>query len=363
MAIRIGRWDCVTCGTTGILGPETRCPHCGASRPANVRFYLPEDAEEVTEHTHIEEARSGADWICGHCQTQNKAAQSICKACGNERDESSEDVALQEREYSLDQTPRGSFARERTVHPLAQKVPKKTNPWFRGILFLGIGIAAALLFLRSFPRPIEVKAESFRWERSLQMLHNEQVSKEEWSTPPGAYNVQAFQAIREYRQVLRGYETRTRQVRVQVGTERYVCGQIDKGNGYFEDKYCNRPVYESRTENYQEPVYDQVPVYATKYRFNLMEWVAHEKNLLKSAGSNHSPQWPLPPKVADPKNWKEGERTETYFVSVRENDGDVHEEKVGAQFWSKLNEGSPLKAKRSLLFDVYYGLDEPEKGR
>jgi hypothetical protein len=356
MSIREGRWDCPACGTIGVRGPLTRCPNCGSPRPRDVRFYLPDDSALVSDEASLAAARAGADWVCGHCHAQNKAADADCRSCGNPRDESSQDVALEEREYSLEETPRASAAAARTLHPLEQAQPRRRGRG-RGLLLAGGLLLAAFLLLRFFPQQIEVQAEAFRWERSLQMERNEVVAKEEWSTPPGAFDVQSFQAVRSYRQVLRGYETRTRSVRVQVGEERYPCGQIDKGNGYFETRYCTRPVYENRTETYEEPVYDQVPVYDTKYRFKVYEWVSRPEALLRSAGEGQQPQWPAPSPKPDGKSWREGERQERYFVTVREPDGDRHEHELSFEAWGRLSPGAALKARRSWLFDWYYGLD------
>lgn len=366
MAIYEGLWDCPTCGTKGNRGPETRCPNCAAPRPKNVRFYLPTDAEQIDDKSRQEEALSGADWICGHCSNQNKAKEKICSACGNPRDESSEDVDLQERSYQKREVPRDSFAPERTQHPLEQQraIGKtRSRGWGRKIMIAALVIFGGIFLLRSLPKSITVEVVGFQWERQIQMLHNEAVQKEAWNKPSGAFDVKSFRAIRSYKQVFRGYETRTRNVRVKVGEERYVCGKIDKGNGYFVDKYCTRPIYENRTEEYQEKVYDQVPVYDTKYRFKIMEWVAHDRNRLKEGGQNQEARWPVPPQKSDAQNWKEGNRSASYSITVREDDGDQHQHKVGERFWEGLNPGQNLKAKKSRIFDVYYGLDEPNSTR
>jgi hypothetical protein len=356
MAVRVGRWDCPTCGNKMILGPETRCPNCGSSRPENVRFYLPTDAEIVEDEARLKEAKAGPDWICGYCTTQNKALVKDCSGCGNTRDHTSQEVRLEEREYNTREIPRDSFAPERTIHPLEQQAmqpPKKRRP-FRWILLLGLIGLVGMLLLRSFPKEIEVSVVAFQWERQIQLQHNEPVQKEDWSVPNGAFEVSSFRAIRSYNQVLRGYETRTRDVRVKVGEERYVCGQIDKGNGYFVDKYCTRAIYETRQETYEQPVYDQVPVYDTKYRFKVMEWV--NDRILKSSGKNQEAKWPNAPPQPDPQNWREGAKQELYQISVREDDGDLHLETIPFARWSKLKRGDKIKAKRSLLFDMYYGL-------
>ncbi|MDX2245388.1 MAG: zinc finger protein [Bacteroidia bacterium] len=365
MAVRVGRWDCPTCGHIGNTGPQTKCSACSAPRPKDVVFYLPQDAEIVIDEHKLKEAGSGVDWICGHCTAQNKATQTECWSCANPRDETSQDVNLEEREYSNEEVPIEGQKRQRTIHPLEQQrlVSPKRGGWFKKILIAGLVLLGGVILLRSFPKQISVTVEEFTWERTTQMLHYEPVTKEEWSVPQGAYDVSSFQAIKEYKQVLRGYETRTRDVQVKVGEETYVCGQIDRGNGYFEDKYCTRPIYETRTETYEEAVYDQVPVYATKYRFTIMEWVAHKENLLYAGGKDHNPQWPSTEGKTNPEQWKEGDKTQVYKIVVVEDDGDKHTEEVGLEFWSKLEEGGKIKAKRSFLFDIYYGLDEPTKDR
>jgi len=359
MSVYVGRWDCPTCGTKAIAGPETRCPNCGSSRPKNVRFYLPEDAEMVDDEARIKEARAGADWICGHCGTQNKAADTACKACGNERDESSQDVALSEREYGLDELPTGSFAPKRSVHPLEeqQKRPKKRRAGIRFILLIGLVLFGGWMLLKSFPKTVEVTVSSFEWKRSFQLEHYETVGKEAWSVPNGAFDVSSFRAIKSYKQVLRGYETKTRTKRVQVGTERYVCGKVDKGNGYFVDKYCTRAVYENRQETYEEPVYDQVPVYATKYKFKVKEWVSRKSNLLTSSGKNQEAKWPTDVRLNSPKEWRSGQKKGNYYLTVKEDNGTAHREEVSYDYWQKLKKGQRIKAKKAYVIGTWYGLE------
>ena len=53
MSIREGKWDCKTCGQKGNRGPNTYCGACGSPRPDNVEFYLPDNAEEITDQALI----------------------------------------------------------------------------------------------------------------------------------------------------------------------------------------------------------------------------------------------------------------------------------------------------------------------
>lgn len=370
MAVRVGRWDCDTCGHKGNLGPETRCINCGAPRPKNVKFYLPTDAEIINDEVRLRAAKAGADWICGHCTGHNKVTDEICHACGNPKDETSEDVDLQVREYEMSEIPiegrkksEEAGERYRAARKLKQEKPYEkfnviTKYGFIGfILFLLVGY----VLLSSFPKSIEVEVSGFRWERSIQFERYEAVAKEDWNTPSNAFDVSSFRAIHHYNKVSRGFETRTRQVQVKVGEERYVCGQRDLGNGYFEDKYCTRPVYENRTEKYREEVFENVPVYQTKYRFKVMEWNRKNEYSRKTAAKDHTPQWPDLP--GSENEWRAGPRGQAYYVSVRESSGKSHEEKVGYNFWESLEKGEKLPAAKMRLIGTFKGITHPDKNR
>lgn len=354
MAVKVGRWDCTTCGHVGILGPRTTCPNCGASRPRDVRFYLPEDAEEVTDEGLIMESRAGADWICGHCSTQNKASTTVCKNCGNPRDEESDDVALEEREYRPGEVPSARPARPKTLHPeeIEQAKPRRKSRRVLWLILLIGGIFAG----GSIPKTVEVSVDGFRWQRNIQMLHREAVTKEDWSTPAGAFEVSSFRAVHHYDKVFRGYETRTRTERVQIGTRRVKCGTVDRGNGYFEDQYCDEPVYESRQVEYQEEVYDNVPVYATRYRYKVWEWIARKEFLLQQFGEDRNPQWPDKSRYDRDSDMKEGSRNGQYQVIVRRSNGTTHLEVLSESQWNDLDYGSILLGSTACLWGTWYGI-------
>jgi hypothetical protein len=324
-----------------------------------VRFYLPEDADALTDEQQLSEAQAGADWTCGHCATHNKAGDTRCVACDNPRDDQSDDRTLVERSYDLDALPLDSIAPKRTLHPdeQAPKPPRRRRPGSI-ILWLILLIGGAWLGLRTFPHHIKVEVSGFAWERQTQLLHREVVQKEDWQAPSDAFDVESFRAIRSYQQVLRGHETRTRTVQVKVGTERYVCGKIDKGNGYFVDKYCTRPVYENREETYEAPVYEQVPVYGTKYRFKRREWVAHQEHILRASGQDQQAYWPEDSRLSQPDQWKAGSQQASYRLTVREPNGREHVETVEADLWRQVKPGQQLPAKKAYVLGTWYGLGE-----
>lgn len=362
MQIRVGRWDCQVCGNIGNLGPETSCSNCGASRPANVKFYLPTDAEVVRDSSKIEEAKAGPDWICGHCESQNKFRENPCRSCGNPKDELSEDVSLKTKTYRDGEAPtHGNPDKQEESDAMrkwrAKGVQKESalrsmsKLILLGILAVVVGLS---IFIYGFPKTIEVQVDSFSWQRSIQFAHYEAVQEKAWSLPDGAFNVSSSREIHHYDQVLEGYVKKERQVKVQVGSEKYVCGQKDMGNGYFQDVYCTRPVYDYRTETYDAPVYQDVPVYKTQYRYQIMRWVDAEKYKRSLSGEDHEAIWPKLP--GSSKEWREARRNASYFIVVSRSNGEQHKEQISESQWQSLSLGATLKAKEARLIGSYMGL-------
>ena len=122
MGIQVGRWDCKYCGHKGNLGPETKCAECGAPRAKDVKFYLPEDAEYLTDEAAIQAAEAGPDWHCDHCGADNKAGSTKCRQCGNDRTE--EDEARQTRDYGLEEVPHS----DEDTRPKKDKTPPPPPP-------------------------------------------------------------------------------------------------------------------------------------------------------------------------------------------------------------------------------------------
>jgi hypothetical protein len=95
-------------------------------------------------------------------------------------------------------------------------------------------------------------------------------------------------------------------------------GTRDLGNGYFEDVYEDRPVYQDRSheESYEEPVYREDPVYAVKVRYEIEKWLSEREE--KAAGQDHAASWPEE-RLADQE--RSGARKESYEVHFRDEKG------------------------------------------
>lgn len=362
MAIYVGRWDCPACGTTGNIGPETRCPNCGASRPEDVRFYLATDAEVVRDEKRRAEAMAGTDWRCGHCGSHNKAGTTVCQTCGNPHDQFSEDTALEKRQYAPGQVPHASPEGPDTLEQYKESTKRHREGRFRKlrpVITLTILGVIVLILSGFFPMGVDARVTGFHWERSTQMEHHEAVAYEDWSTPSNAFDIRSFQAIHHYEKEYSHTETRYRDVREQIGTETYVCGKVDMGNGYFQDRHCTRPVYTTRSEPYRYDVYRDVPVYGTKYRYKVMQWVVKPAYTLRSEGNDHDPRWPEPPISIQGKDWRKGRSEGRYTIIVEA--GQRYTEEVGPRYWESLQTGDEVPARRAWLYGSWYGLSDPAR--
>jgi len=140
--------------------------------------------------------------------------------------------------------------------------------------------------------------------------------------------------------VLDHYESRTRQVseRVQVGTRTYTCGQIDRGNGYFEDRTCTEPEYETRyhSESYQEPIYRREPIWDTKYVYRVRRWVPDQLLQDQADGDARRPEWP---RVVADDTTREGEKKSRYLVTFTGPKGKSYVSDVPVEQFNRVRVG------------------------
>jgi hypothetical protein len=345
MAIREGAWDCPHCGRKKNRGPDKFCGGCGAPRGEDVRFYLPDDAREVTDAAELARAQAGPDWICPYCEGDNPAANTFCSGCGAPRDGAAVRLVVEHRDAPVPPPP---------GPPPPQPVVSSGSGKAGGVLKKGCGIGClglllvfGLLWFLGRPRETTLTAEGFSWERTVQVEALRAVTEEAWedSVPAGARVLSRSRQVHHTNRVQIGTERRTRTVteQVQVGTERVKVGTRDLGNGYFEDIYEDRPVYEDRSheESYDEPVYREDPVYAVKVRYEIDKWQAAREE--RDAGQDRAPRWPDAP-LAD--NERQGGRKEAYEVRFRDEKGKpcVYKTTDEAE-WRRFEPGGSYRAK------------------
>lgn len=349
MAVREGRWDCQYCGTTGILGRHKACTKCGRSRPEGTKFYLPKEGEAVADEKLAQQAKIGPDWVCQFCGSSNPANIDVCRSCNAPREGASPKQAV--KEYKLGEAPdSGDMDLDKPPErPSTAPAAKSRKVPAIGIAgAVGGGLLLCLCLVLAFfvfgNRDAQATVSGFSWERTVAVESFQTVTEEDWQVPEGGRILSQQEEIHHYDQVLDHYETRTRQVseQVQVGERTYVCGQRDLGNGFFEDIECTDPIYETqtRTETYEEPIYIQVPVYQTKYTYEIDKWVVVRT---ETAGNDdHSAFWP---ELNLEGGEREGQRTETYIVYFTDEDGKTFEWETAEADWRgyEMGQGVTLK--------------------
>lgn len=323
MAIREARWDCMYCGTKGNLGRNKSCHHCGRSRPGGTKFYLLGDTAEVTDEELLEQAGSGPDWICAFCGTSNKSESTSCRSCGAAREGTSEqqvvktyavgeapttgDMDLEEKEPSA---PADDSGQKSNLKPLA----------IIAIAILAVACIAFVAFLVFGGRDETATVEGFEWQRAIDVEVFRTVTEEDWSVPSGGRILSERQEKHHDEDILD-----------HVNTRQEVCGQIDLGDGFFEDKICT----------IEEPVYRQEPVYQPFYTYEIDKWIVIRT--LQDSGRDHSPFWPRAD-LADGE--REGNRSESYTIVFKDSDGEIYTYSIDdLGEWEKFesNQGVVLK--------------------
>lgn len=353
-----GVWDCAYCGATKVRGGLRECPQCGHPRDENVKFYIDNPQNYVYNEDIAAKVQHGPDWICPACNCLNSVDDTICIGCGTSRDAETKDYfqnqAEKQSSYKKEEKDWQAFhpdyiPPEAVVEePVVQKPTRKKVNW-RKILIPTISVLLVLAMITGLvscliPREVSGTVMDMEWSRSIEIEEYETVRESDWSIPPGGRKISQSEEIHHYDQVLDHYETKTRTYTEQVldHYETYVSGYRDLGNGYFEEITSQRPVYrtETRTETYQEPVYKQVPVYKTKYVYDIDKWV--HQSYKKTSGNDKAPYWS---DYECSSKERQGARSETYTITVQDEDGKTKDYTLSFAEWNTLTVGQEVKMK------------------
>lgn len=230
---------------------------------------------------------------------------------------------------------------------------------YRRMLLIGLAGLAAVAFVTATiwwiyvnyfeTQPVNLTVQSLSWKREVDVEVFKTLVKEDWDPPSDARILDSWREIRRYEQVVDHYEKKTRTVYdyKKVGTrkESYVCGSTvtDNGNGTFEETptYCDREVdvYDNvpREEEYEEPVYRSVPVYDTKYRYEIDRWV-YDRSIATDGGENTpyyaTPQLGPKERIGDKRDW--------YWVGLSDDQSREFDREVSEYIWSSLHVGQVL---------------------
>lgn len=369
MATYEGKWRCLQCSTVN-LGRNLNCLFCGVKRNDDVEFFLEADAAALVDAKLLNQAKAGADWICRYCGGGNRTFETRCSSCGSTRSDA--DKQLIEESRGINDWSEAAQKNARFAAPnLSVMHPKKS--FFNshrlkfGLLGLGIFCAmfaalfAALVYISTLVYPTEIEVANLEWTRTIALEEYKTVEETAWEgeVPKDARVQSQTRAVHHTDKVADGArsvpETYTEEV--ADGTEKYVCGKINKKNGYFEDKYCTRTKYKTvtKTRNKTETIYKDVPVYKTRYVYLIDKWIpAGEKTI---SGTNFNPRWEAV--QIDNIKTREAGRTENYNLLCKELGGKnkLHKFKVSAENWSKFQSGMILHGKTN-FFGKLVSIDE-----
>jgi hypothetical protein len=354
MAVYVGKWDCDYCGNVGNLGPHTHCSQCGGARPADVVFYMPRGVDaEVTDAEELAAAKAGADWVCVYCNNSNRNGYEACVSCGGLKYSSKKDLEV--KEFLENAVPRSSEPAKKMT---TEAKPKSKRKGFVTKILAVLTVVAGYFGLDQITSTIEVPVTSIEWVRSIEIEEFKSVKEVAWTLPKEGKLIRSFEAVHHYDKKIVGYETRTRTVKEAVGSEEYVCGKRDLGNGYFEDKYCTRTVYESRNEQYEDPIYKKFPVNKTKYEYEIYRWKPYKK--YETKGADKLPKWPTLPDFINKKSQKFRIKSEkqAYYFAIKDNKDKIRWYKSDFDYWdNEIFIRQSLKAKKATLFGSFKGLE------
>ncbi len=213
MTIRMGYWDCPSCGTKKNLGPNATCASCGQPRGPKIPFYTDDSAPVVEDPELVARARAGADWKCKYCGADNRAGVMDCHQCGA--------------------GPDGSVSRQQHFVATGPAPKKGVSPKLILAIVLGVlgvlGLGLYLGFLRT--KALTVTVESASWVRTAEVEERRTKKDSAWEedVPSGARVIEK--------------DKKSRSKKVQDGTKKVKVGKKDLGNGMFEDVYKEEPNY------------------------------------------------------------------------------------------------------------------------
>ena len=345
-----GRWDCSFCGTKGILGRHRECPNCGQPRGEDVKFYISDEKDYVSEK-EAENISREPDWLCRYCGSYNSAKNNKCTSCGAEREDGNTYFDVQEKtkehqKESDEQNDKNNYEYENVEEKSRSWKGKINKNIFGGVAIL-ILLATIICGIISIfiPKEASMKITEFSWQRSINVEEYKTFHESDWDVPAGGRVTGQSMEIHHYESVIDHYETKTREVeKTRISGYETRTYTKDLGNGYFEEESEQVPIYETyyETEEYEEPVYRDEPVYRMKYYYDIDRWT-YERSV-NTKGNDKSPYWG---EVSLTDKERVKSKTETYTIKGLTNEKKAKSRKVNvnADTWNNLKMGQTVKVK------------------
>lgn len=382
-------WECSRC--RGIVrGDSKTCPACGNAIENDTKYLMPDnpivmeavknnailinnnacETEQYTDENGVssdivpdELVSDKPNWECGYCGCQNKAESSVCTGCGAGKEESDSDYFGNKPEMTINDISDYNRRTGTEYHEHIENtsstynnddnsldVEVKHNKVLDAIaefmtnrgktvaIVLAALVATVFLVWMFTPVTRQATVEGFAWERSIDVEEYKLYHESDWDVPSGAKVTSQHEEIHHYAQVFDHNETKQRTVSEEV-QDGYETTYVDLGNGQAE--VVQTPKYKTvyHTEEYEEPVYKSVPVYRTKYYYDIGRWETTTE--LTTCGYDKEPYWyntDLPTYVSNPSygDKKQGDREETYSAIITDENGNEHNVNYKYSEWIEL---------------------------
>ena len=288
-------WDCPMCGKKGIISSERRCT-CGYVFGTNPddKFRMPGQDEEIVTVADADNPDELIEnWRCDFCGAYNKSSERKCKTCGHPRDESAKGY------YSVTGEKKSTISSEISdgdIYEGSENIYEDMSKSSSEINDIVSGKANAKNLNDAkgeFQKTIE-KHRASAPDRNAATT----VSESGWTLPEGARLDHTASEVRSYNQVVDHYEDVTvTKYRSVPKTETYY---EDLGNGNAQQRTRTTYVNEPYTAVERQPIYKNVPVFDTKYYYDIDKYVFDRT--VETSGTDNEPVW-------GDTNLKDGERT------------------------------------------------------
>lgn len=369
-------WACRYCGSLN-SALTNRCQECGANMDGESKDYFElhggsnrntmytrkegqstvQKLAQPYEDRNIEKIRPKKEsmWECEYCGAMNSESVSNCTSCGADKPKTQKSSSYTEHMESRSQ----QAVQETTRHGVIDSSGSSENglKYFLSNYWKHLAIGAASVFsialivfglvMLFMPREKTIEISSVDWKYTVNVESYETYHESDWTVPTGGRVTRTASEIRSYEKVIDHYETRTKTYTEQVQDGYDISYTYsDNGDGTFSEHEHKTPKYktETRTETYQEPIYVDVPIYDTKYYYDIERW--KWKRNTTASGSDRNPYFDEP--VLADNERVSGYNKSYSFTGYIVEDEETKTFKIDEAKWEELTAGQTIKVKMSV---------------
>jgi len=360
-------WRCDFCGAYN-KHSERICKTCGAPRDESSKSYFTvTDTEKSTrskqcseddiykgsrniyEEPLYKDEDKSEEKVSAYSHSEDALSKNGNEPTSNPVDEEVVYRQIGTRTYAFKKSA-SIPKKEPYVKPPDLQASRRTLPQRSNRRLLYIVAAALLCFLTVFflTRTTEhtYTVTGKEWSRSIDIEKSKTVQRSSWDIPDGARNIESRTEIRSYRQVFDHYETvNVTKYRSVQRTEIYY---EDLGNGNAERRTRTYTEQVPYTETETQPVYRSVPVYDTKYYYDI-DVFSHER-YVETSGKEDKPYWG---EVVLKSREREGARKEKYSILFMDK-GKEKSVSVPYEKWKEFKDGEEIKLKKNNIGKYFF---------